>query len=237
MIKKVATLVSALLLLAVGAAVAQTTTAPVKPQSADAPAKPQPADAQAKPQPAADASAKTQSTPDALVKSTVEEVLSVIKTTKDRRALNEVVEKKVLPNFDFQAMTRMAVGRHWREASPAQQKSMENAFRSLLVTTYVTALSQSTAPDQSVEVRAAAVKPADDEVTVKTFVKESGRKPIAIDYRMAKASSGWKVYDVVVENLSLVTNYRGTFNSEIGRSGIDGLIKSLEAKNKSNAEG
>jgi len=178
-----------------------------------------------------------QTAPDALVKSTVDEVLSVIKTTKDKRALNEVVEKKVLPNFDFQAMTRLAVGRHWRDASPAQQKSLENAFRSLLVTTYTTALSQSSTAEQSVEVRAAPVKPADDDVTVRTLVKESGRKPIAIDYRMAKASGGWKVYDVVVENLSLVTNYRGTFNTEISKAGIDGLIKSLEAKNKRNAEG
>ncbi len=185
---------------------------------------------------AADA-ARKQAAPDALVKSTVDEVLGVIKTTKDKRALNEVVEKKVLPNFDFQAMTRLAVGRHWREASPAQQKSLENAFRSLLVTTYTTALSQSAAPDQSVDVRPAPVKPADDEVTVKTQIKESGRKPIAIDYRMAKGAGGWMVYDVVVENLSLVTNYRGSFNSEITRSGIDGLIKSLEAKNKSNAKG
>lgn len=178
-----------------------------------------------------------QTAPDALVKSTVDEVLGVIKTNKDRRALNEVVEKKVLPNFDFQAMTRLAVGRHWREATPAQQKSLENAFRSLLVTTYTTALTQSTTAEQSVDVRPVAVKPADDDVTVRTFVKDSGRKPIAIDYRMAKATGGWKVYDVVVENLSLVTNYRGSFNTEIGKSGIDGLIKVLEAKNKSNAEG
>ena len=84
---------------------------------------------------------------------------------------------------------------------------------------------------------AAPVKPADDDVTVKTLVKEGNRKPIAIDYRMSKAAGGWMVYDVVVENLSLVTNYRGTFNTEVGKSGIDGLIKALEAKNKSNAEG
>jgi phospholipid transport system substrate-binding protein len=178
-----------------------------------------------------------QTAPDALVKSTVDEVLGVIKTTKDRRALNDVVEKKVLPHFDFQAMTRLAVGRHWREATPAQQKSLENAFRSLLVTTYTTALTQSTTAEQSVDVRPVAVKPADDDVTVRTFVRESGRKPIAIDYRMAKATGGWKVYDVVVENLSLVTNYRGSFNTEIGKSGIDGLIKALDAKNKSNADG
>jgi len=178
-----------------------------------------------------------QTAPDALVKSTVDEVLGVIKTTKDKRALNDVVEKKVLPNFDFQAMTRLAIGRHWRDASPAQQKSLENAFRSLLVTTYTTALSQSTTAEQTVEVRSTPIKPADDDVTVRTLVKESGRKPIAIDYRMAKASGGWKVYDVVVENLSLVTNYRGTFNTEVSKAGIDGLIKSLEAKNKRNAEG
>ena len=197
----------------------------------DAPAKPMAAPA------GVAAPARVQATPDALVKSTVDEVLGVIKTTKDKRALNEVVEKKVLPNFDFGAMTRLAVGRHWREASPAQQKSLENAFRALLVNTYTTALSQSTTADQTVEVRPAPVKPADDEVTVKTLVKEGGRKPIAIDYRMAKATGGWMVYDVVVENLSLVTNYRGTFNTEVGKSGIDGLIKSLEAKNKHNAEG
>jgi phospholipid transport system substrate-binding protein len=177
-----------------------------------------------------------QTAPDQLVKTTVDEVLGVIKASKDRRTLNDVVEKKVLPNFDFQAMTRLAVGRHWREATPAQQKSLEDAFRSLLVSTYATALTQSTSPDQTVEVRPLGKADGDD-VTVRTFVKESGRKPISIDYRMAKQSSGWKVYDVTVENLSLVTNYRDSFNSEISRSGIDGLIKSLEAKNKQNASG
>ena len=224
MMKKITALFGAMCL-ASAAAHAQTTPTP------DVAAKP------AAPVSVAADAVRKQAAPDALVKSTVDEVLGVIKTTKDKRALNEVVERKVLPNFDFQAMTRLAVGRHWREASPAQQKSLENAFRSLLVTTYTTALSQSAAPHQSVDVRAAPVKPTDDEVTVKTQVKESGRKPIAIDYRMAKGASGWMVYDVVVENLSLVTNYRGSFNSEITRSGIDGLIKSLEAKNKSNAEG
>lgn len=176
-----------------------------------------------------------QTTPDALVKSTADEVLAVIKTNKDRRALVDVVEKKVLPNFDFQAMTRMAVGRHWREASPAQQQSLENAFRTLLVTTYTQALMQNTSAQQAVEVRPLAVKPTDDDVTVKTLVQDSSRKPVAIDYRLSKVASGWKVYDVVVENLSLVTNYRSSFSSEISKTGIDGLIKALEAKNKQNA--
>lgn len=178
-----------------------------------------------------------QTVPDALVKSMVDEVLAVIKTNKDRRVLGEVVDKKVLPNFDFQAMTRLAVGRSWREASPAQQQALESAFRALLVTTYTTALSQSTGSDQSVDVRPTAVKPADDDVTVRTMVKDSSRKPFAVDYRLAKGANGWKVYDVAVENLSLVTNYRGSFQTEITKSGIDGLIKSLEAKNKQNAAG
>jgi phospholipid transport system substrate-binding protein len=179
--------------------------------------------------------AAAQTAPDVLVKSTADEVLGVIKTNKDKRALVDVVEKKVLPNFDFQAMTRSAVGRHWRDATPTQQQALENAFRTLLVTTYTSALTQSTTSQQTVDVRPLSVKPSDDDVTVKTFVNEPSRKPIAIDYRLAKNGSDWKVYDVVVENLSLVTNYRSTFNNEIGKSGIDGLIKALEAKNKQNA--
>ena len=176
-----------------------------------------------------------QTAPDALVKSTVDEVLGVIKTSKDKRVLNDVVEKKVLPNFDFQAMTRQAVGRYWREATPTQQQALENAFRALLGTTYTTALTQSSTAEQTVEVRPLAAKPADDDVTVRTIVKDSSRKPLAIDYRLSKVAGGWKVYDVVVENLSLVTNYRDSFSSEIGKSGIDGLIKALQAKNKQNA--
>lgn len=170
--------------------------------------------------------------PDVLVKTTVDEVLSVIKQTKDKRALHDLAEKKIVPNFDFQAMTRLAVGRSWRDANPAQQKALENAFRSLLVSTYTTALSQSSASNPTVEIKPARISAEDTDVTVKTQVTEPGRKPIQIDYRMARTAAGWKVYDVVVENLSLVTNYRGSFNSEITRSGIDGLIKTLEDKNK-----
>ena len=189
------------------------------------------------PAPAAAAAASSTQAPDALVKSTMEDVMVAIKPSKDKRALQEVTEKKVLQHFDFQAMTRLAVGKHWREATPAQQKSLESAFRSLLVTTYTTALSHSPKVNHVIDVRPIQIKPADDDVTVRTTVREPGQKPIEINYRMAKSASGWKVYDVVVESLSLVTNYRGSFNSEIGRTGIDGLIKALEAKNKQNAEG
>jgi phospholipid transport system substrate-binding protein len=176
-------------------------------------------------------------TPDALVKSTVEEVLSVLKENKDKRTLRGLAEKKVLPHFDFQAMTRLAVGKSWREANPTQQQALENQFRSLLVSTYTTALSQTSGSNQTVEVKPAQIKPDQTDVIVKTLVKEPGRQPVAIDYRMSKNAAGWKVYDVVVENLSLVTNYRGSFTAEISRSGIDGLIKTLETKNKQLADG
>jgi phospholipid transport system substrate-binding protein len=177
-----------------------------------------------------------QTAPDALVRTTVNEVLQVIKQNPDKKVLHDLAEKKVLPHFDFAAMTRLAVGRHWRDASEPQRKALENGFRSLLVSTYVTALSQSASTRQTVDVKSAAVKPGQDDVTVRTTVTEPGRQPIAIDYRMALGASGWKVYDVVVENLSLVTNYRGSFAAEIARSGIDGLIKTIEDKNRKLAE-
>lgn len=170
--------------------------------------------------------------PDALVKSTVDEVLAVIKQNKDKRTLNDLAEKKVLPHFDFQAMTRLAVGRSWRDATPEQRQRLENAFRGLLVNTYTTALSQNTAADAKVEVKPLQAKPDQNDVTVKTVAVQSGRQPVTIDYRMTRTPNGWKVYDVIVENLSLVTNYRDSFAAEIGRSGIDGLIKTIEAKNQ-----
>lgn len=186
---------------------------------------------------AAFAAVAADTAPDALVKSTVSEVMSVLQQTKDKRKLLELAEQKVLPNFDFTEMTRLAVGRSWRDANDAQKKALENAFRSLLVNTYTAALTQAAKSDQTVEVKPARVQPDQKEVVVHTMVKESGRPPIPIDYNMRRTASGWKVQDVVVENLSLVTNYRSTFASEVAKGGIDGLIKSLEAKNRKIAEG
>ncbi|HEV7391513.1 MAG TPA: ABC transporter substrate-binding protein [Burkholderiales bacterium] len=173
-----------------------------------------------------------ETSPDALVKSTADEVLTVIRTTKDKKALREAAEKKVLPHFDFRAMTQLAVGRYWREATPAQQKSLEDAFRQLLVNTYTASLNVASTGKESVEVKPAETKPGENDVIVRTLVRTPNRpQPIPVDYRMTKGSDGWKVYDVIVENLSLVTNYRSSFASEIQRSGIDGLIKVLQAKN------
>jgi len=169
--------------------------------------------------------------PDALVKSAVNEVLGVIKQNKDQKTLLDLAEKKVVAHFDFRQMTQLALGRSWSQATPAQQEALERAFRTLLVRTYTAALSQSSG-ETRVEVKPAALKAGDTETVVRTLAFEPGRKPVQIDYRMRNASGGWKVYDVVVENLSLVTNYRSTFQSEIARSGIDGLIKIIEAKNQ-----
>ena len=178
------------------------------------------------------APAWAQTAPDTLVRGTVEEVLVLMKQSTDKHALQDIVEKKVLPHFDFRAMTQLAMGRAWRDATPAQQKALENAFRGLLVRTYTTALAETANVDRAVEVKPAPLKPGEDYVTVRTLVRESGRPPLSIDYRMTLVNQAWKVTDIVAENISLVINYRGTFSTEIGRSGIDGLVKVLEAKNK-----
>ena len=185
--------------------------------------------------PLANAQTAAPTAPDVLVRTTVEDVLGVLKQNKDRRGLQDIVEKKVLPHFDFHAMTQLAMGKAWRDATPAQQKALENAFRTLLVRTYTTALADTAGVERKVEVKPLQMKPGEDYATVRTVVKESGRPPLAIDYRMALVDNAWKVTDIVAENASLVINYRGTFNSEITRSGIDGLIKALEDKNKQGA--
>lgn len=175
--------------------------------------------------------------PDALVKTTVDEVLDVIKQNKDKRALRELAEQKVLPHFDFKRMTQQAVGRSWREASPNQQAALEKSFRTLLVNTYTSALTTTATGSEKVDVKPAKVGSGQNEVTVKTTVTDANRQLIPVDYRLEKSGDTWKVTDVVVENLSLVTNYRSTFASEISRSGIDGLIKALEEKNRTVAKG
>ncbi|MDH3286559.1 MAG: ABC transporter substrate-binding protein [Betaproteobacteria bacterium] len=169
--------------------------------------------------------------PDAMVHAGVTEVLAEIQKNPDPRALQAFAEAKLVSQFDFAAMTRLATGRAWPKASAAQKQALENAFRTLLVRTYTTALSQVTGT-YSVEVKPAVIRPGDADTVVKTLVKGSNRSPVPIDFRMTRTPGGWKVYDVVVENLSLVTNYRGSFQSEISRSGIDGLIKVIEDKNQ-----
>jgi len=118
--------------------------------------------------------AHAQMAPDVLVRTTVEDVLGILKQNKDRRPLQDVVEKKVLPHFDFRSMTQLAMGKTWRDATPAQQKALENAFRTLLVRTYTTALAETAGVERKVEVKPVQLKPGEDYTTVRTVVKEPG---------------------------------------------------------------
>jgi phospholipid transport system substrate-binding protein len=174
--------------------------------------------------------------PDAQMKKITDEVIGIIKQDQDIRAgnqkkINELVDAKVLPHFNFSHMTALAVGPNWPKASAEQQKALTSEFRNLLVRTYSSALS--TYKNQVIEVKPLRAAAGDTDVTVRTQVKQPGTEPISIDYRMEKTPSGWMVYDVVVGGVSLVTNYRETFNTEVRNGGVDGLIKSLASKNRS----
>ena len=173
--------------------------------------------------------------PDALVKNVTNDVLAIVRQDKEIQSGNtkraiELVEEKVLPHFDFTRMTRLAVGRDWRHASPEQQKALTEEFKTLLVRTYSNALTAY--KNQSVDFRATRLQPNDTDVTVRTEVKQPGARPIGIDYSLEKEADAWKVYDVVVGGVSLVTNYRESFAAEVRSGGIDGLINSLRTKNK-----
>src|SRR6266849_4011900 len=174
--------------------------------------------------------------PDVLVKSITEEVIAILKQDKDIQAGDtkkaaDLIETKIVPHFNFIRMTRIAMGRNWRLASPEQQKVLADEFKTLLVRTYSTALSNYR--DQQIDYKPLRAKPEDTEVTVRSEVKQSGSsQPVGIDYEMEKTPSGWKVYDVKVGGVSLVTTYRDTFASEVREHGVDGLIESLVAKNR-----
>jgi phospholipid transport system substrate-binding protein len=177
-----------------------------------------------------------QPAPDVLVKSITEEVVAILKKDQDIQAgdpkkVADLIDTKVVPHFNFIRMTRLAMARNWRLASPEQQKELAGEFKTLLVRTYSTALSNYR--DQQIDYKPLRAKPEDTEVTVKSDVKQSGSsQPVSIDYEMEKTPNGWKVYDVKVGGVSLVTTYRDTFASEVKERGVDGLIKSLAAKNR-----
>ncbi len=178
---------------------------------------------------------------DVLIKDTVHEVLDIVRADKDLRAGNqkkllELVDAKVLPHFNFERMTKLAVGRSWRTATPEQKQALMTEFRIMLVRTYTKAFTSYR--DQVVEVKPP-IKQDDsgDDVLVKTAIVKPGssQPPILVDYDLEKTPNGWKVYDMTVEGVSLVTSYRGTFAEQIQQVGVDGLIKTLADKNKSSA--
>ncbi len=166
------------------------------------------------------------------VKATTEEVLAVIAANNDRQALNELAETKIVPHFDFKRMTQLAVGRTWSQATPQQQQALVREFRRLLVRTYTNALASVRPDKSSVEMLPTRPLASEDEVMVKTRVVESGRKPVSIDYHMENTPEGWKVFDVTVESISLVSNYRQSFKTQVEQGGIDGLIRALGEKNR-----
>jgi len=178
--------------------------------------------------------------PDVMVRMVTGEILGIVRQDVAIRAGDAaraaaLIEQKVLPNFDFRRMTALAVGRDWRGATAAQQARLVEQFRSLLVRTYSNALTQY--KDQTIEFRSLRARAEDTDVTVRADIRQPGAPAIALDFRLEKVVEGWKVYDVAVAGVSLVANYRGSFSQEIRQGGLDGLIRSLEDKNRQFAAG
>lgn len=175
--------------------------------------------------------------PDVLVKNVTLEVIDIIRKDKeiqagDQKKVIDLIETKVLPHFNFNSMTGLALGTNWPKANQDQRKRLTQEFRTLLVRTYASALSSYR--DQKFDFLPLRLKPADTDVTVQVRVLQSGSQPVTIDYSMEKSAAGWKVYDVVVGGVSLVANYRTEFANQVREAGVDGLIKTLESKNRSN---
>jgi len=183
-------------------------------------------------------SAIAQEAPDALVKRQSQEVLAIIKSDPkvqagDQARIRELIETKLAPHFDIDRMTALAAGRAYRTATPEQKKELGEQFKTLLIRTYSSALNQYR--DQTIEAKPLRADPNATDVTVRTEVIRPGQPPVQIDYSMTKTPSGWKAYDVIVGGVSLVTNYRDEFTQQVQAGGIDGLIRSLQAKNGAGA--
>lgn len=168
--------------------------------------------------------------PDELIRSTVHDVLELIRQDKraheaGQKKLLAFIDARVLPHFDFERMTKLAVGRAWRTATPEQKTVLIAEFRTLLVRTYTKAFT--VYKDVDVETKPLKVPADATEVTVKTVILRPGAPPIPVNYEMEKTATGWKAFDLSVEGVSLVATHRGSFAEKVQQSGIDGLIKSL----------
>lgn len=172
--------------------------------------------------------------PDELVKGVTEEVLNILRQDKGIQSGNKqramaLIEKKVAPHFDFSRMTSLAVGRAWQQADAKQREALIGEFHTLLVRTYANSLTAYR--DQTVSFKPSN-KQAGDEVLVRSQINKPGAQPISLDYSLSKSSGSWKVFDVTVADISLVTNYRSSFASEVEKGGVPGLIKALQEKNR-----
>ncbi len=173
--------------------------------------------------------------PDVLVRTTTDEVMRLLQEDKEFKAGNVahvvgLIEEKIVPHFDFARMTKLAVGRSWREATPEQQKTLVHEFQTLLVRSYATAY---TAYRQiKVEVKPLKLAGGEDDVTVKSqILLPGGAPPVGVDYSMGASPAGWKVYNIAVDGVSLVTTYRNDFGAQIQQGGLDALIRSLQERN------
>lgn len=177
--------------------------------------------------------------PDVLAKGVTDEVVAILRADRDTYAGNIVkvvglIETKVLPHFNFVHMTQLAVGKNWRGATAQQREALIQQFRTLLVRTYAAAFVAYR--DQTIIYRPLRMRPEDDDVVVRSQIIQKAGPPVAVDYSMEKTANGWKVYDVTIEGISLVQNYRSGFNNEVQRAGIDGLISALDNKNRQLAQ-
>lgn len=178
------------------------------------------------------AAAAEEAAAEGLVKNVTDDVLTVLRQDKElqgnRQKAMALIEERIAPHFDFQRMTALAVGKSWKEADASQQQALTREFRSLLVRTYANALTAY--KDETVS-----FKPGTgggDEATVRSQINKPGAKPISLDYQLARTGGEWKVYDIAIDSVSLVTNYRGTFQTEIAKGGLAGLTRSLQEQNQ-----
>lgn len=172
--------------------------------------------------------------PDALVKRTAEDVLAIVKSDADIQAGNQakifaLAEEKILPNFNFERVSRLVLGKNWTRATTEQKAGFQKEFRTLLLRTYATALSKY--KDQKIEFLPLRMAEGAKTASVKTKIIQNGGQPVQVDYSLAQEDNAWKVYDIVIEGVSLVTNYRGQFSQEVRQNGLDSLIKKLATKN------
>jgi phospholipid transport system substrate-binding protein len=174
--------------------------------------------------------------PDVLARSVTDEVLVALRNDKaiqagDQKKARELIESRIAPHFNFAGMAQLAVGKNWSAANPEQRKALVAEFRALLVQTYTASLLLY--KDQKIEYRPLKLAADDTDVLVRSLVRQSGGgEPVQVDYGMEKTDSGWKVYNVKIGGISLVESYRTTFNTEIQKNGVDGLIKTLRDKNR-----
>ncbi|ARP93071.1 MlaC/ttg2D family ABC transporter substrate-binding protein [Bordetella genomosp. 13] len=174
--------------------------------------------------------------PDQFVLAAANQALAVLKSDNhvksgDLTRINQVVDQYVLPYVDFQKTTRLAAGRYWRQATPQQRTALADAFRGTLIRTYSGALAN---VDNNTTINLLPFRgdAKSDDVVVRSTISQSNGQPVQVDYRLGKEAQGWRIYDLNVEGIWLIENYRNQFAQQINQNGIDGLIAALNQRNR-----